>query len=283
MKVGYMVVTVEKALNNNVVIGTDEFEEVVLIGRGIGFNKKAGDTLEIDQAEKVYKLEGQQDTSRYQTLLTMADETLFQSTLEAIELIDDMTSEKINNRILLSLTDHLLFAMKRMEEGMEISNPFVNETKALYPKEYKIAEAVVDMFNRKYGIHLPEAEVGFIALHVHSSIYNRSVRDMNMLSEVVHQAITMIEYGLDTKVDQSSIQYDRFVRHISFCVQRVMNGESVPTQEHFDSLLKAQYPVCYNIAVKIVKMIQNKLQRKVYESEVVYLTMHIQHFEHYSK
>ncbi|SFK69014.1 glucose PTS transporter transcription antiterminator GlcT [Salinicoccus halodurans] len=276
-------VTVEKALNNNVVIGRDEFEEVVLIGRGVGFNKKTGDTLEIGEADKVYKLEGQQDTSRYQTLLTMADETLFQSTLEAIELIDDMTSEKLNNRILLSLTDHLLFAMKRMEEGIEMANPFVNETKALYPKEYKIAEAVVDMFNRKYGIHLPEAEVGFIALHVHSSIYNRSLRDMNVLSEVVHQAITMIEYGLDTKVDQSSIQYDRFVRHISFCVQRVMNGESVPTQEQFDSLLKVQYPVCYNIAVKIVKMIQNKLQRKVYDSEVVYLTMHIQHFEHYSK
>ncbi len=276
-------VTVEKALNNNVIIGRDEFEEVVLIGRGIGFGKKSGDSLEIGEAEKVYKLEGQQDTSRYQTLLTMADETLFQSTLEAIELIDDMTSEKINNRILLSLTDHLLFAMKRMEEGMEMANPFVNETKALYPKEYKIAEAVVDMFNQKYGINLPEAEVGFIALHVHSSIYNRSLRDMNVLSEVVHQAITMIEHGLDTTVDQSSIQYDRFVRHISFCVQRVMNGESVPTQEQFDSLLKAQYPVCYNISVKIVKMIQNKLQRKVYESEVVYLTMHIQHFEHYSK
>lgn len=280
---GYIVVTVEKALNNNVIIGRDEFEEVVLIGRGIGFGKKSGDSLEIGEAEKVYKLEGQQDTSRYQTLLTMADETLFQSTLEAIELIDDMTSEKINNRILLSLTDHLLFAMKRMEEGMEMANPFVNETKALYPKEYKIAEAVVDMFNQKYGINLPEAEVGFIALHVHSSIYNRSLRDMNVLSEVVHQAITMIEHGLDTTVDQSSIQYDRFVRHISFCVQRVMNGESVPTQEQFDSLLKAQYPVCYNISVKIVKMIQNKLQRKVYESEVVYLTMHIQHFEHYSK
>ncbi len=79
--------------------------------------------------------------------------------------------------------------MKRLEEGIEISNPFVNETKALYPKEYSIAEAVVDMFNSKYGIKLPEAEVGFIALHVHSSIYNRSLRDMNVLSEVVHQAI----------------------------------------------------------------------------------------------
>ncbi|MBY8910653.1 CAT RNA binding domain-containing protein, partial [Salinicoccus roseus] len=100
-------VMIEKALNNNVVIGTDEFEEVVLIGRGIGFGKKQGDTLEIEEADKVYKLEGQQDTSRYQTLLTMADEKLFQSTLEAIELIDDMTTEDINNRILLSMTDHL--------------------------------------------------------------------------------------------------------------------------------------------------------------------------------
>src|SRR5699024_5655658 len=97
-----------------------------------------------------------------------ADETLFQSTLEAIELIDDMTSEKINNRILLSLTDHLLFAMKRMEEGMEFSNPFVNETKALYPKEYKIAEAVVEMLNRKYTIQLPEVEVALSQLHVSS-------------------------------------------------------------------------------------------------------------------
>ena len=276
-------VMIEKALNNNVVIGKDEFEEVVLIGRGIGFGKKQGDTLEIEEAEKVYKLEGQQDTSRYQTLLTMADEKLFQSTLEAIELIDDMTTEDINNRILLSLTDHLLFAMKRLEEGIEISNPFVNETKALYPKEYSIAEAVVDMFNSKYGIRLPEAEVGFIALHVHSSIYNRSLRDMNVLSEVVHQAIVIIEQGLGTTIDQTSLQYDRFVRHISFCVQRVMKGESVPSQDAFDSLLKTEYPVCYNIAVKIVKMIQNKLQRKVYDSEVVYLTMHIQHFKHYSK
>ncbi|MFB9860767.1 glucose PTS transporter transcription antiterminator GlcT [Salinicoccus siamensis] len=276
-------VTIEKALNNNVVIGRDEFEEVVLIGRGIGFGKKAGDALDIEDADKIYKLEGQQDTSRYQTLLTMADEKLFQSTLEAIELIDDMTTMTINNRILLSLTDHLLFAMKRLEEGIGITNPFVNETKALYPKEYHIAEAVVDMFDKKYGIRLPEAETGFIALHVHSSIYNRSLRDMNLLSEVVHQAIVIIEQGLGTEIDQTSIQYDRFVRHISFCVQRVMNGESVPSQDHFDSLLKTEYPTCYNIAVKIVKMIQNKLQRKVYDSEVVYLTMHIQHFNHYSK
>src|SRR5699024_2599050 len=173
--------------------------------------------------------------------------------------------------------------MKRLEGGPARSTPFVSVPQAHCPKQHHIAAAAQKIIQCKCLIHLTDPSLAFIPLHLHSSIYNRPVRHMNMLSEVVHQTITMIEYGLDTNVDQISIQYVLFVRHISFCVQRVMNDESVPTQEHFDSLLKAQYPVCYNIAVKIVKMIQNKLQRKVYESEVVYLTMHIQHFEHYSK
>lgn len=276
-------IKVEKALNNNVVIANDELEEIVLIGRGIGFNKKYGDEVQTEEAEKVYKLIGQQDSNRYQTLLSMADEELFQTTFEAIELIDERTANKVNDRILLSLTDHLLFSIKRLKEGIEMNNPFINETRVLYPKEYRIAEEVVEMFNKKYHLKLPEAEVGFITLHIHSSIYNRTLNEMNMISEVVHQALIIIENGLDIKVDKSSLLYDRFVRHISFCVQRVMNSEGAPYQEQFDELLKEQYPICYNIAIKVVKMIQNKLQQKVYDSEVVYLTMHINQFEHYSR
>lgn len=274
---------IEKILNNNVVIAHDEFEEVVLIGRGIGFGAKEKDILDIDEADKVYKLTGQQDSSRYQTLLTLADDQLFKLIFEAIELIDEMTANKVNDRIVLSLTDHLLFSIKRQEEGIEITNPFINETRALYPKEYRIAEEVVKLLNQKYHVHLPEAEIGFITLHVHSAIYNKSVLEMNIFSEVVHQAIMMIETGLGISVDQTSLWYDRFVRHISFCVQRVTKGESAPDQSDFGELLKAQYPLCYNVAIKIVKMMQNKLQRKVYDSEVVYLTMHINQFEHYSK
>lgn len=276
-------IKVEKALNNNVVVAHDDFEEIVLIGRGIGFNKKSGDTINKSEADKVYKLLGQQDSNRYQTLLKMADDALFQLAFEAIELIDKRTAEQMNDRILLSLTDHLMFSIKRLEEGIDIKNPFINETRALYPKEYRIAEEVVEMISKKYQFKLPEAEIGFITLHVHSALYNRTVHEVNLISEVVHQSILLIEHGLNTRVDQSSLLYDRFVRHISFCVERVASGQGAPQQNHFDTLLKDQYPVCYNIAVKIVKMMQNKLKRKVYESEVVYLTMHINQFEYYSK
>ena len=59
---------VEKALNNNVVIAHDDLEEVVLIGRGIGFGAKENDKLDTGKADKVYKLTGKQDTKRLRQL-----------------------------------------------------------------------------------------------------------------------------------------------------------------------------------------------------------------------
>lgn len=45
--------TVEKVLNNNVLIALhDDYREVVLIGKGIGFGKKRGDLIEHENYEK---------------------------------------------------------------------------------------------------------------------------------------------------------------------------------------------------------------------------------------
>src|SRR5699024_5900572 len=140
------------------VIAHDDLEEVILIGRGIGFGTKENDILDTERADKVYKLTGKQDSSRYQTLLTMGDEALFKLIFEAIELIDELTANQVNDRIVLSLTDHLLFSIKRQEEGIEITNPYINETRALYQKEYQIDEEVVKMLNEKYHINLPDAD-----------------------------------------------------------------------------------------------------------------------------
>ncbi|RCK10975.1 hypothetical protein DT075_21605 [Bacillus licheniformis] len=50
--------TVEKVLNNNVLIALhDDYREVVLIGKGIGFGKKRGDLIEHENYEKMFILE----------------------------------------------------------------------------------------------------------------------------------------------------------------------------------------------------------------------------------
>ena len=52
---------VTKTLNNNVVVCTNNDQEVILIGKGIGFNKK-GMVLndQTNTIEKIYKLESEQ-------------------------------------------------------------------------------------------------------------------------------------------------------------------------------------------------------------------------------
>ncbi|MDN5373226.1 MAG: beta-glucoside operon transcriptional antiterminator [Carnobacterium sp.] len=45
---------IEKVLNNNVVITlTDTNEEMVVMGRGIAFQRKVGDTIEVENIEKL--------------------------------------------------------------------------------------------------------------------------------------------------------------------------------------------------------------------------------------
>lgn len=53
---------VTKTLNNNVVVCTNNDQEVILIGKGIGFNKKEGMVLndQTNTIEKIYKLESEQ-------------------------------------------------------------------------------------------------------------------------------------------------------------------------------------------------------------------------------
>ncbi|TDL95611.1 transcription antiterminator [Macrococcus brunensis] len=269
---------IDKALNNNVLVATYYGDEVILIGKGIGFGKKSGEVIDTDQIEKVYELKTFQDQQRYRTLMDIGDDDVMKVVIEVVDEIKDLIEEDVSDNLLLSLTDHIIFAIKRLEDQIFISNPFSNETEALYPREYSAAYIAVNMLNERLQVQLPESEVGFIALHIHSSISSQSIRDMNLMAEVITRAVRIIEHDLKIQVDKNSIIYTRFVRHISFAVQRVIANDSAPEQRNLENLLKVQYPVCYNVAIKIVKMMQTLLNKPVYESELVYLTMHIQQF-----
>lgn len=272
---------IDKVLNNNVLIALKDSREVVLIGKGIGFGKKSGQFItagEINRIEKIFELKTEQEQSRYKDLMALTDEEVISVVIEIVEYIDQQTTGEMDDKIILSLTDHIIFALKRYKDGIFIANPFLKETETLYQKEFLIAEHVVQMLNEKLNVRFPRTEIGFIALHIHSSVNHHSLHEMNLIAEVITKALHILEQDLKITIDKEKVAYTRFVRHISFAIQRVMADERMPEQKNLEMLLKAQYPLCYNTAVKIVKMMQSHLNKPVYESELVYLTMHIQAF-----
>ncbi|MFD1335509.1 glucose PTS transporter transcription antiterminator GlcT [Oceanobacillus iheyensis] len=268
---------VKKPLNNNVLIAQDNYQnEVVLIGSGIGFNFKKNDSVEEEFVEKLFVLRDQEQQDQYKKIVPQIDEYLLQKIIDSINMIQKRSSEILNEKVHVALTDHLLFAINRLEKGMAIINPFLSETKILYPLEYEIAADIVDFLNQQLDINLPDGEIGFIALHVHSAIYNRKISDINRYSQLITQLINIIETKLSIKIDRAGIEYIRLVRHIRYTIDRLVEGEVVQEPKKIAELLKTEYPICYNLSWKLMKIIQQTLKKPVYEAEAVYLTMHLQ-------
>ncbi|AKS37840.1 PtsGHI operon antiterminator [Anoxybacillus gonensis] len=268
---------IEKILNNNVLIASHPtYDEVVLIGKGIGFGKKKGDVIEQKAVEKWFILKNEREQEQYKKLLPHVDEEFIGLMNDIIYHIRKRTNSPLNEHIHVALTDHILFAIKRLEQGMDIKNPFLVETKSLYPLEYDVATEVVNMLNDRLHIQLPEGEIGFIALHIHSALTNHQLSEVNQHSQLISRLVSVVEEQLDIRIDRESIHYLRFVRHLRYAIERVKKGEKIEEPKKLSNILKETYPLCYNLSWKLIKIMQQTLQLPVDEAEAVYLTLHLQ-------
>lgn len=269
--------TVEKALNNNVVIAKDHvLDEVVLIGKGIGFNRKKGDMISLFDAEKTFVLTDKKEMEQYQTLIRHQDPELIEFLNDIIFYIESQMDQPLNEHIHVALTDHLSFAIKRAGSNIQFTNPFLFEIESLYPKEFQVAREIVNKIDHKLGIRFPEGETGFIALHIHSAITDRQIRDLNRHHELIALMIELIEENLDITINKGDVNYNRLLQHLHRGIDRVNQDNLLGKEQSLKNVLKTTYPTCYNLAWKLVKVMQKQLNKPVHESEVLYLTIHLQ-------
>ena len=78
---------IKKTLNNNVLIATDDSgSEVVLIGRGIGFDKNNGDPIIREKVEKLFVMKDPGEQEQYKQLLSNIDEETLKVIISAVEI-----------------------------------------------------------------------------------------------------------------------------------------------------------------------------------------------------
>ncbi|USB34332.1 PRD domain-containing protein [Paenibacillus sp. YPG26] len=267
---------IAKVLNNNVIIARHpENGEVVVIGKGIGFNQKTGHYIPQQSVEKMFILKNAHEQEQYKQLVPQVDEKLIEAVNEVILYISKRTNESLNEHIHIALTDHISFAIKRAEQKIIIHNPFLFETKEIYPLEYELAEFAIRIINEKMGIDLGEDEIGFIALHIHSAMTNQDITEVKQHSQLISDLVMVIEQQLDIKLTRNSLDYSRLLTHLRFAIERIRQGEKVSEPDKLEDLLKQEYPELYSLAWKLTKMMEQRLHKPVYQAEVSYLTMHL--------
>ncbi|MBU5263649.1 BglG family transcription antiterminator LicT [Bacillus atrophaeus] len=269
---------IAKVYNNNVVSVINEHDkESVIMGRGIAFQKKAGDKVDEGRIEKIFTLENKDVSEKFKTLL-------YEIPLECMEVSEEIISyakmrlgKKINDSIYVSLTDHINFTIERHKKGLDIKNALLWDTKRLYKEEFSIGKEALLMVEKKTGISLPEDEAGFIALHIVNAELNEEMPNIISITKVMQEILSIVKYHFNIEFDEESLYYYRFVTHLKFFAQRLFNGTYMESSDDFlFETVKEKYHRAYKCTEKIKQYIQKEYDHKLTSEELLYLTIHIE-------
>ena len=175
-----------KVLNNNTLLALKDNQEVIFLGKGIGFKKKVGELFQPDEQCQEYALVEKGNGKRNIEKDIVSINPIFIEIASEIIRLAKIQFDHVDEKILLPLVDHIEFAISRLENKMEINNPFTKDIELLFPEEYKIALKGREIIEKYTQYKIPDNEVGYITLHVHSAISTSKTTESIQVMEVIH-------------------------------------------------------------------------------------------------
>lgn len=269
--------TITKVVNNNIVISKDDsHREVVLMGKGLGFQKHIGDLIDRHKVEKTYVMKDHGMTHRFQEMAADIPIERLKVCNEIIQYAKDTLQKNINDNIYISLTDHINFAIERVKMGVPFQNPFLWEIKKFYYREYLIGKAAIGMIERRLKITLPPDEAAFIALHIVNAELDLDMTKMVSMTKLVNHILKIVDDCFPGQIDKESVFYERFITHLKFFAQRIFAGKEVESDDkEFQEIIRNKYQECVDCVEKIRVYIKKTCNHNVTDEEMMYLTVHI--------
>lgn len=271
---------IAKVLNNNVVTVMDASQnELVIMGRGIAFKKHAGDRLDEDKIEKVFSLENKEVSQKLMTLLSDIPVEYVECSDEVIRYAETVLGEKLHDSIYISLTDHIHFAIDRHRQGLQIKNALLWEIKRMYRKEFSIGLKTLQIIEERLGVLLPEDECAFIAMHLVNAQLNGEMRETVSITNIVKDIFNIVRRSFMIELDEESLSYYRFLTHLKFFAQRVVQGTPIDDKDRdhtLHDLVSVQYPAAHACAVKVADYTRKIYKRNLSKEEILYMTIHIE-------
>lgn len=267
-----------KVFNNNIVLVNSKKQEKILFAKGIGFGKKPGSIISSGtEIDKVFTIEDEDNIRGLKNTIDYVDKDFFAACEEIIYELSKKYDLEFNERIHIGLIDHLFFAVKRLKNNEEIENPFLIETKTLYKKEFVLADIIAKRIDEYADISIPEGEVGFIALHIHTALNGGNISKTLKSTQISNEVTNFVEERLNTVLDRNSIDYARFCTHLRFAIQRILNN--IKNKNELAGIVKSTYEESYSIAEGVAKIIEKEYKTEVTEDEIAFLTVHIERFK----
>ncbi len=266
---------IKKVLNHNslLVIQTDNNKEYLMMGKGTGFGKKVSEYVEAKSGDTIYSLQEVTERGDARDIVQSVSPICLEL---ANEVLNQAEKEfgKIDRSILFPMADHIEYAVRRIKNHEQISNPLTDDIRVLFHKEYKVAQCMEEMLLEQLNVEIDEHEIGYIALHIHSAINDEKVSQAMQIARAVRECILLVEQQTQKKIDVMSLAYNRLMNHVRYMVARAISGERLKL--NMNDYMEIKFPEAFQIAASICDEVGKGLRCELDEVEIGYLAMHIE-------
>lgn len=270
---------IKKVINNNILCVVDnKGNEMIVTGKGLGFKRKIGERVDPSLFEKTYHMDGKAEQRKLRELCEQIPIEHLKLTQDLIELIKTQVTTPLNESLLITLADHISFALKRKENGVEFTNPLEGAIMTYYPTEYHLGQQCLRIIREETDTDLNPSEAAFIALHIVNAELNTSMSVMYDITKLIEGALEVVEYFYQKRLDRESLDFNRFVVHLRYFAQRLF--QSAPRQSgeydpEFQQMIVRTCKQHYKCAQCIAEYVRNAYQKEVSGEELIYLTIHL--------
>ena len=269
-----------KPINNNIVSAfDDDNQEIIIIGRGIGYKAKEGSIINRESVQKVFRMSSQRETDHLKALFASIPDAHLEITDKIFSYAKKTLNKRLNERAFISLADHLNFAVQRYHQGMSFQNVLLPEVRHFYPQEFAVGKHALLLIREQLGIEFPDDEAASIALHIFNAEYDVSLSSVFHATKLMDTiaGIATAEFG--RMIHESDYFSERFFLHIKLLALRVVNRECLPRQDEkfteFMELTSTRYPEELACAKKIADYILREHGYELSQEEVFNMTMHM--------
>ena len=267
---------VVKNINNNVALCLDsKGQEVVVFGKGVGFLKPPSEVPLSKIQRTFYDL-----NRKFLPLLDDIPLDVIDFTAQQVAQIRGQLPYETNANLIMTLADHLAFAMTRAKKGIYTPMPSIYEMEQNYPVEIGIGRQIVNAMEQTFHVKLPKGEVQGVAMHfINASLGSPSSGQLTAEEEyetILERMTQIVEYALQVTIRRDTFNYARFATHVQYLLKRVQAESSIDSDNlQVYASIRDEYKDVSACVDQIHEYLQRNWSIDLSEEEKLYLIMHI--------
>ncbi|MFJ7206608.1 PRD domain-containing protein [Streptomyces sp. NPDC098789] len=267
-----------RVLNNNVVLARDEQgQEVILTGRGIGFNCRQGQIVDPALIVRVFVPADGRDPDHLAEVLTLIGEEVLRAVVIALSEVGIEGRESTRPTLAIAVADHVAGALDRAARGIVVEYPLQAEAQTLYAAEYAQARRLLAAINERVDPQLAPSEATALTLHlVNAGFASGDLSFTYTMTGVIQQMLAVVRERYGLEVPQESMSAARFITHVRYLFVRVQQHRQLKGHEStIGKGIRQHYPEATHTAQQLATIVELRLGQQLSEDEVSYLALHV--------